>query len=66
MEKIINHRIDFRKRDMKFLVKWKGYDEEESTWESFNDFSKDAPELVMDYIFGFFDQRAHLVVGESQ
>lgn len=61
VEKIINHRIDFRKRDLKFLVKWKGYDEEDSTWESFGDFARDAPELVQDYLLSFFDGRAHLV-----
>ena len=55
VEKIINHRIDFRRAERKFMVKWKGYDEDDSTWETFRDFARDAPELVQDYLLGFFD-----------
>ena len=35
-----------RTNEILFQIKWKGYDESESTWESFKTFSQDTPELV--------------------
>jgi hypothetical protein len=35
-----------RTKEILFEIKWKGYDENECTWESFKNFSQDTPELV--------------------
>lgn len=35
-----------RTKEILFLIKWKGYNKDESTWENFKSFSQDTPELV--------------------
>ena len=47
IEGIAHHRTS--KNGMQFLVHWKGYDEDENTWEPAKIIEKDAPEAVKDY-----------------
>jgi len=48
IEKIENHRIG--KKNVEFLVKWKGYGKDSNTWENFEMFAYDAPEVAERYL----------------
>ena len=39
VEKILDHCINLKKKEIKFQVKWKGYDKSEATWEDFVTFT---------------------------
>lgn len=47
VEKIIDHKVDSRGR-RKFLLKWKGFPNDENTWENEEDLS--CPELLSEYL----------------
>ena len=47
IERITDHRIT--KDGKQYLVHWKGYDEDENTWEPAEAIEKDAPGAVDDY-----------------
>ena len=47
IERITVHRTT--KKGKQYLVHWKGYDEDENTWEPAKSIEKDAPEAVKDY-----------------
>ena len=47
IERIINHKTT--KDGKKYLIRWKGYDEDEDTWELANNIEEDAPGYVEDY-----------------
>ena len=35
VEKILNHRVDMKRGEIQFQVKWRGYKESAATWETF-------------------------------
>ena len=47
IERITDHRNT--KNGKQYLVHWKGYDEDENTWEPAKIIEKDAPQAVKDY-----------------
>ena len=47
IERITDQRTT--KNGKQYLVHWKGYDEDENTWEPAKIIEKDAPEAVKDY-----------------
>ena len=47
IERIIDHRRHKGKRE--YLIQWKGYDEDENTWEPADTIEQDAPGAVEDY-----------------
>ena len=47
IERITNHKIT--KDGKQYLVHWRGYDEDENTWEPTAAIEKDAPGAVNDY-----------------
>ena len=47
IERITDHRIT--KDGKQYLVHWRGYDEDENTWEPAEAIEKDAPGAVNDY-----------------
>ena len=65
VERILSHKIDLRKNELMFLIKWKGYSDKDATWEQFESFAKDTPSLVKSYIFGFFDEKGQIVSKNS-
>jgi len=60
VESIRDHRINFRKKKIEFLIKWRNFAEEENTWQSFALFTQDQPKMVKEYLIHFFDNRGHL------
>ena len=42
----------FKEKDeqIEFLVRWKGYEAAHDTWESFDMFAEDAPDIVQKYL----------------
>ena len=50
MESIEGHKISRDGERIQFLVKWRNYDSEDNTWESFEFFAQDAPEMAQNYI----------------
>lgn len=47
IEKILSHKIDEKKNKVLFEVKWKGgSSQDNTTWEYFLGFTRDAPILV--------------------
>lgn len=44
---------------MEFLVKWKGYGDSDRTWECFELFSYDAPEIVQEYLIRVLTSEEH-------
>ena len=44
---------------MEFLVKWKGYGDSDRTWECFELFSYDAPEIVQEYLIKVLTSEEH-------
>lgn len=47
VERIVDHRTDYKGR-RKFLLKWKGYDDSDNTWEKEEDLN--CPELIEKYM----------------
>ena len=47
IERIIDHKIT--KDGKKYLIRWKGYDKDEDTWEPADNIKEDAPGSVEDY-----------------
>lgn len=61
VEAIKNHRLDIVEQCIEFEVKWKNYPESDNTWEQFNFFTQDQPEMVEEYMFNFFDKDGNIV-----
>lgn len=57
IEKIIDHRVNGRENRIEFLVRWKGYGPSDDTWESFEMFAYDAPQIVQNYLIEFIRSR---------
>ena len=49
IEKIIDKQISPVTKQVKYLVKWKGFGEKQSTWESEKNLKEDAPEAILQY-----------------
>lgn len=54
VDAIRDHRIKLKENKIEFLVHWSNYDETANTWEEFNFFTQDQPEMVEEYLLKFF------------
>ena len=50
MEYIEGHRLSKDGETIEFFVRWKDYGFEDNTWEGFEFFAQDAPELAQKYL----------------
>ena len=52
IEAVRDHRIikHVNSTAVELLVKWKGYDEKDNTWQSFISFAQDSPEMIKNYL----------------
>ena len=64
IERITDHRT--AKNGKQYLVQWKGYDDDENTWEPAKIIEKDAPEAVKDYKEVLAELRESLMNTESE
>jgi len=48
VNKIRDH--NFQDGEYKLLIEWKGFDEEEATWEPFHLIFEDVPDMVRQYV----------------
>lgn len=52
---IQGHKISKTGDEIEFWVKWKGYDDTDNTWESFEFFANDAPDMAAKYVIRAFN-----------
>jgi hypothetical protein len=50
VEGIDGHKVSKANDEIEFYVKWKNYPRDENTWESFEFFAQDAPEMAQKYL----------------
>jgi hypothetical protein len=50
IDHIVGYRIKAKDDTIEFLVRWKGYGPNDDTWESFDMFAHDAPDIVKKYL----------------
>jgi hypothetical protein len=54
---IVDHRIIEDEEKIQFKVRWQGYHEADDTWEDFELFAFDAPDIVSEYLVKVFSKK---------
>ena len=64
------HKVSKDKERIEFKVRWKGYGQKASTWEPFDYFAYDAPDIVQKYVIGLLakgkGESEKRTIGEKQ